>query len=120
VQFRHPQNYLFLTLNNFHGGIKYLNLNRNKFCEINYVKDGKTVNMLNKTTEEGFTYSFWFNIKAIFNYIFYFNTNVLCLVTDLITIPLLFRCSNESYCISFEVSTAQHNSVATQTGSVHF
>jgi len=84
----------------------------------NYFKDGKTVNLLNETIEECFNYSFWF--KVIFKHIFNFNTNVLCLVADLITIHLLFRCSTKSYCTSFEVSIVQHNSVATQNGSVHF
>jgi hypothetical protein len=33
--------------------------------------------MLNKTIEDCFNYSFWFYIKVILKYIFYFNTNVL-------------------------------------------
>jgi hypothetical protein len=56
----------FFTLNNFHGGIKYLNLNKNKFCDINYFKDGKTVNMLNTTNKECFNYSFWFKVHISF------------------------------------------------------
>jgi len=64
--------------------------------------------MLNKNIEECFNYSFWFYIKAILKYIFYFNTNVVCLVSDFITIHLLFMCCNKSYCTSFEVSIAQH------------